>query len=203
MVELRRASRHFPVLFLGLGLRSALRASAGLGAGLALTAGGCKSGCGQATSDGTGAETRPPASANSEAPAPTESGPPAESGAPEAAGQLPPSIPDAKSAVNAVRPSLRACFAQQLGRTPTTRGTITFAIEVGPDGRVTAATPRAVDGLDDECVACMTAGVTSATFERPLDGSPATVIAPFTFHARGETTGALGSAPVPSAPAEP
>ena len=35
--------------------------------------------------------------------------------------------------------------------------------------------------LDDETIACMTEGALGAVFDRPLDGQPATVRAPFTF----------------------
>ncbi|MCW5832316.1 MAG: AgmX/PglI C-terminal domain-containing protein [Labilithrix sp.] len=158
-------------------------------AGLVLAAGGCERGCGR----------RAPGDADAGVPSST-----ADAGLPEDAGQLPPSIPDAAAAVNAVRPSLRACYAQQLGRRPTPRGTITFTLEVGPDGHVTAATPSARDGLDDECVACMTAGVTKAVFDRPLDGMPATVIAPFTFQSRGDPPPRPSSgAPSPLAPPRP
>ncbi|MBX3222353.1 MAG: AgmX/PglI C-terminal domain-containing protein [Labilithrix sp.] len=112
-----------------------------------------------------------------------EAGPTAEAGA-----GLPPSIPDAARTVNAIRPSLRACFAAQLGRKPTPTGTVTFAIDVDADGRVTAATARTHDNLDDECLACMAGGVKTATFSRPLDGMPATVIVPFTFHSGAPPT---------------
>lgn len=118
-------------------------------------------------------------------------------------GGPPPSISNAALAVNAVRPSLRACFARQIRRNPTPVGSVTFAIEIGADGRVTAATPQKREGLDDACIACMVEGVKTASFSRPLDGMPATVIAPFTFHSAAEPpmVGPLPSALVPSSSA--
>jgi hypothetical protein len=99
-----------------------------------------------------------------------------------ALGVLPPAIPNAAASVDRIRPALRACFADQILRKPTPTGTVTFSIEVGPDGHVLKATPTAHDGLDVACIACMTEGVKAGAFEKPLDGLPATVVAPFTFH---------------------
>lgn len=111
---------------------------------------------------------------------------------------LPPAIPNAKTAVDKIRPGLRICFAEQLRRNPVPRGTVTFTIEIGGDGKVTSATPKTREGLDDACIACMTERVKEGIFERPLDGMPATVIAPFTFHSAGPPAGsALPSAFLP------
>ncbi len=101
---------------------------------------------------------------------------------PPSGSALPPAIPDAESGVKAMRPHLRNCFFDQLQRKQVLTGTITFAIEVGPDGRVASASVETREGLDDACLTCMTRSVKEGRFTPPLDGLPTTVIAPFTFH---------------------
>ena len=94
-------------------------------------------------------------------------------------------LPNAAAAIDVVRPSLRACFIGQLKRRPVPLGTMTFELEVSPEGRVVSATPRVREGLDDETVTCMTEGVRLAIFERSADGAPTKIFAPFTFQTAG------------------
>jgi hypothetical protein len=93
-----------------------------------------------------------------------------------------------------MRPHLRNCFFDQLQRKQVPTGTITFAIEVGPDGGVSSASVKSREGLDDACVTCMTRSVIEGRFTPPLDGLPTTVIAPFTFHSASFP----GAAPPPA-----
>ena len=161
---------------------------------------GCKGGCG---GDSSAQTSSGPADAGTDAPAslgPTTSAE-ARQDAKDAnrdAG-LPPAIPNAKAAVDKIRPGLRICFAEQLRRNPVPLGAVTFTIEIGGDGKVTSATPKTREGLDDASIACMTDRVKEGTFERPLDGMPATVIAPFTFHSTGGRGGAPAGSGLPSA----
>jgi hypothetical protein len=99
---------------------------------------------------------------------------------------LPPAIPNAAEGVQRVRPALRACFAAQLGRTPTPKASVTFQLIVGADGGVLEATTKAQEDLDPVTLSCMMDAVRTATFEKPLDGQPTTILAPFTFYSATE-----------------
>jgi hypothetical protein len=115
---------------------------------------------------------------------PVENAPVATGPAVDAA--LPPAIPNAAEAVQRVRPALRACFAAQLGRTPTAKASVTFQLLVGADGGVIEATTKAQEDLEPATVACMMESVRGATFEKPLDGQTTTILAPFTFYSAAE-----------------
>ena len=152
---------------------------------------GCRGGCGGDSSAQTSSIA---VDASSTGPL-TSAGPPQDAKDANRDAGLPPAIPNAKASVDKIRPGLRMCFAEQLQRKPVPLGTVTFTIEIGGDGKVTSATPKTREGLDDACIACMTERVKEGTFERPLDGMPATVIAPFTFHSAAGRGAASGGGP--------
>lgn len=132
-----------------------------------LLLGACKSDCGgrPPEADGTAATT----STGTPVRVPTD-------------GNLPPAIPHASEAIDKVRPAVRACFAEQLRRARVSKGTVTFVVSVGPDGRVLGVDPRQMNGIDDPALECMGAALKKAVFEAPLDGQPSLIFAPFTFH---------------------
>lgn len=161
------------------------RTLTGLSFGLyiAIFAAGCKGGCQR-----TGADDPPDAASSPSSSATPDAAPDAASAGLLADGGLPPAIPNASEALNRVRPFLRRCFAEQVKRAPTRTVTVTFEIAIDGGGKLVAATPTSHDGLDLAGLTCMTEKVREAVFEPPLDRMPATVIAPFTFHAVGAVT---------------
>jgi len=130
----------------------------------ALAVAGCRSSC----SDGPRADSQPPT--------------PAATAESAAVPGLPPAIPNAGEGVQRVRPALRACFAAQLARAPTPKASVTFQIVVGPEGGVTEVTTKAQEGLEGTTLACMLEALRTATFDKPMDGQPTTIFAPFTFY---------------------
>lgn len=97
-------------------------------------------------------------------------------------GALPPSIPNAEMAVKVARTRIRMCWMDQVSRHPGTSGTVTAAIMVGTNGRVTDVQWVSQEGpFEDDTLTCVKTALREVLFDPPIDRQPATVIAPFGY----------------------
>jgi len=90
-------------------------------------------------------------------------------------------VANAARVVAGMRAGFRNCFQRGLAQDPTAQGSLRLAIQVGPAGQVTNATPSGVTGnLPAAVVACVVARARAAQFDPPDSGS-ATLAVPVTF----------------------
>jgi len=69
------------------------------------------------------------------------------------------------AALTAIRPGLIACGRTALGLNPAEHGVVTFNLDIGADGNVSAATIKQTQGLSSADTACMTAQMKRGDFE--------------------------------------
>ena len=77
---------------------------------------------------------------------------------------------------------MRRCFAATLGAGRTAKGTVTFWVELTPEGRVFDARVREATWPDPEGQRCALAAVRALTFPPPVNGTQ-TVSMPFALEA--------------------
>lgn len=79
-------------------------------------------------------------------------------------------VPNADSVIASLRPRFRGCFNRGLDLDPHLDGAATFAVDIGPDGAVTAVERISIEGLTEDVSQCLSKVLASAHFEPPERG---------------------------------
>jgi hypothetical protein len=87
-------------------------------------------------------------------------------------GHLP--VANAEAVIARLRPAFRACYNKELAVDPLEEGCVTIVVRIAPDGSVTSAEPRFVDGLSPAVTLCLASLLRDAHFDPP--GSAGSVL---------------------------
>ena len=72
--------------------------------------------------------------------------------------------------IGGLRPLFNQCFKDGMKKDPKLAGSVTMSAKIGQDGKVTAVTPKRLDGLNDATVKCLSDKLKAAQFASA--GSP-------------------------------
>jgi len=66
--------------------------------------------------------------------------------------------------IGGLRPLFNQCFKDGMKKDPKLAGSVTMSAKIGQDGKVTAVTPKRLDGLNDATVKCLSDKLKAAQF---------------------------------------
>lgn len=66
--------------------------------------------------------------------------------------------------IGSLRPLFTACFMDGMKKDPKLAGSVTMSAKIGQDGKVSAVTPKRLDGLNDATVKCLSDKLKAAQF---------------------------------------
>lgn len=66
--------------------------------------------------------------------------------------------------IGGLRPLFNQCFKDGMKKDPKLAGSVTMSAKIGQDGKVTAVTPKRLDGLNDATVKCLSDKLKGAQF---------------------------------------
>jgi hypothetical protein len=75
-----------------------------------------------------------------------------------------PNVVNPETVLASLRPKLNACYQTGLAKNPKLVGSVTLSAKIEKDGKVSAVTPKLLEGLSPAVVKCLTEQVKAASF---------------------------------------